>query len=96
MSVKLPKQLEQLTLYDLLEGQEVYTIPWALWADQNGDLWLDIRNPYTNELQGTSSMKVTKKDGKYICDITKCGYFRWARNQTYYSNGSVLISNLIY
>ncbi len=54
---------------EIKEGQTIYTVPWALVADRDGNLWL---NPYHSARErgcGTAEMRVTKKDGNLIVDL---------------------------
>ena len=77
MNAILPEQHEQIGLKDLLNKEVVYTVPWAMYADSNGELWLNGDYTFGLSSRGTSTMKVTKKDSQYICDISKCKDHKW-------------------
>ena len=40
MQAKLPESLESDGLKDIIEGESVYTLPWGMYADDEGNLWL--------------------------------------------------------
>jgi hypothetical protein len=46
-------------------GRVRYTVPWAMWADLDGSLWLHPDYGSTSQPQGTSSMRVEVRDDGY-------------------------------
>lgn len=79
MPAKLPESLEEVGLKDIVEGETVYTVPWAMYADYNGELWLNGNYSIHNQRGGTVQMGVTKKHGEYICDVSYCKSHGWSR-----------------
>ncbi len=75
----LPESLEEVTLKDLMDGEVVYTVPWAMWSDKSGRLWLNRGYTFDHQPGGTVKMKVSKNDGKYICDVSLCKDHGWQR-----------------
>ena len=73
--VKLPAQLEQNTLRDMRVGDEAWTVPWAMHADENGELFLDVNFTQDARPGGTVQMKVKRTHEGYEADVTQCGYF---------------------
>lgn len=69
MQATIPDELEVITLEDTVNGESVYVVPWALYADNDGYLWLNGGYTFENYPRGTSRMKVSKKKEKYICDM---------------------------
>ena len=62
----LPDNLEETTIKDLLDFEEwVYTVPWAMVADESGRLWIDGGYGFSKIPGGTFSMAI-KKQGDYI------------------------------
>ncbi|MEI8355177.1 MAG: hypothetical protein WCG31_03630 [Deltaproteobacteria bacterium] len=79
MQAKLPKSLEEVGLKDIVDGESVYTVPWAMYADDKGLMWLNGNYTFENHSMGTLKMKVSKKSGGYICDVSMCKDQRWSR-----------------
>jgi hypothetical protein len=79
MNAKLPEELEYVGLKDLIEGESTYTLPWAMYADDEGNLWLNGNYPLNKEPKGTAKMRVTKRNGGYIVDVSLCKDSRWSR-----------------
>lgn len=80
MNAKLPDFLEQRKLSDLMIGETVWTVPWAMFADDDGDLWLYGNFSYHEGPGGTVSMKVSKTGSGYVVDISECKDYRWSRD----------------
>ena len=78
LSESLEKSLEITTLQDLKNREYIYVVPWEMRADEQGFLWL-ANCDYTLYRQpfGTYGMKVTKKNGLYICDVSLCNGYVW-------------------
>lgn len=89
MQAKLPINLEEVGLKDLEEGQTVYTVPWAMFAGTDRALWLNGDYFMTAQAQGTSMMRVIKKDGRYIVDVSKCRDYTWSLGGAQYVGGFV-------
>ena len=60
------------------ERKLVYTLPWGMLVDEEGYLWLNLSTPYTLGEIGTSCMGVSKTDGEYYVDVTRCDEHRIA------------------
>ena len=78
----LEKSLEEITLEGLKNRKSIYTVPWAMRADEQGFLWLAIgRYTLYHKPSGAYKMKVTKKNDLYICDVSLCKDFCWQRGR---------------
>jgi hypothetical protein len=75
MQARLPESRESIGLKDMIEGETAYTMSWAMYADYDGFLWLNGNYPIRSDAEGTATMKVTKKNGNYIVDISGCRNF---------------------
>jgi hypothetical protein len=64
---RLPKALRDATptIATMQFGGTCYTVPWAMWADQDELLWLHPDYPVTVRPLGTSSMRVELHDDGY-------------------------------
>jgi hypothetical protein len=60
MVAYLPEEMEEVGLKDLLEGDVVYTVPWAMYAEEDGSLWLHGGYNFEYSPKGTLEMKVSK------------------------------------
>ena len=82
LSESLEKSLEITTLEDLRNRESIYVHPWDMGADEKGFLWLSSGNyQLYRQPFGTCRMKVTKKNGLYICDVSLCKDFCWQRGR---------------
>jgi len=82
--VTLPDHLEEITIKDMLEGESNYTVPWAMWADEKGRLWLNGRYFFHKEDGGigkTTRMKITRINGGFEVDISRCKNEKWASEE---------------
>ena len=84
--VMLPESLEESTLEDLMNGESVWAVPWAMWADKSGRLWLNRGYTFSCQPGGTVQMKVSKNDGEYICDVSLCKNHGWQKGSDW-TNG---------
>jgi hypothetical protein len=78
MQAVLPESLKEVGLKDIVDGESVYTVPWAMYADDNGALWLHGDYHFEKDSGGTLQMKVTKDKGDYICDVSLCKDHGWS------------------
>lgn len=62
MNAKLPKSAETVTLADMKVGTSGYTVPWAMYADQERKLWLDPHFTFQEQPGGTVQMHVARTD----------------------------------
>ena len=62
MSSKLPGELTQLLIAHMKVGDSGYTVPWAMWADVNGDLWIHGGYPVWSESGGTGHMHIERTE----------------------------------
>lgn len=85
----LPEALRQPTILDLGVGESAWTVPWGMFADKEGKLWLNGKYSIDRTPGGTVSMKVTRTAGGYECDISRCkGEERWSKGGAVYVGGS--------
>ena len=69
MQSKLPEDLEEITIEDMLDGEVGFTLPQSLTADEDGFLWINGQYPLSKK-QGsnkfaTDRMKIQRR-GKEI------------------------------
>ncbi len=75
----LPARLRERTLADLNVDESAYTVPWAMKADLDGNLWLSTHFPTRNVSGGTVQMLVTRTRNGWACDISLgCDNYRWS------------------
>ncbi len=80
----LPDHLEEVTIKDMLEGESCYTVPWAMWADEKGHLWLNGSYLFHKEDGGagkTTRMKITRINGGFEVDTSRCKDEKWASEE---------------
>lgn len=71
-TMKIPDYLIESTLEDLLPNERVYTVPWAMYADRDGQLWLNGNYSFFNECGGNAKMGVERVNGGYKVDLSLC------------------------
>lgn len=85
----LPEALRQQTILDLTVGESAWTVPWGMFADKEGKLWLNGKYSIDRTPGGTVAMKVTRTASGYECDISKCKHDkRWGKGGAVYVGGS--------
>jgi hypothetical protein len=83
MAVYLPEHLEEETIERMSPGDKGYTVPWAMFADENGRLWINGSYTVHSESGGTAAMLVERTKSGVICDIRKCRDHRWSRGAAF-------------
>ncbi|MEU2403465.1 hypothetical protein ABZ609_03935 [Streptomyces rubiginosohelvolus] len=56
----LPESMEGRTISGMLVGESAFTLPWAMWADEDRRLWLSADYPADEEAAGTVRMRITR------------------------------------
>ena len=67
----LPEHLEEVTIKDMIIGESGYTVPWAMYAERDGTLWLNGDYMFEKEPGGTVEMKIERVNGGYKVDIRR-------------------------
>lgn len=78
---RLPEHVYQDTVGDLKLGATGWTVPWALVADEEGDLYLLTGHSIHSSPGGTVQMFVQRLEGGFLVDIRECGFYRWPRGE---------------
>ncbi|MDB5165544.1 MAG: hypothetical protein JWM00_434 [Candidatus Saccharibacteria bacterium] len=62
-----PENLERPTIDSMVTSQVAYTLPWGMWVDNTRCLWLHPKYPITDEVRGTSRMRIElRHDGYHV------------------------------
>lgn len=77
----LPARLERRDRIDQMKpGEMGFTVPWAMWADSHGKLWLHPGYSIKPVAQGTSDLCVARfDDGTYHVRIIVNNNHRWEK-----------------
>jgi len=70
---KLPEALEERTIYRMLPGDAGYTLPWAVWADADRELWINGDYSYTDQIEGTSTLRIRRTESGVEVDFSTVG-----------------------
>src|SRR6266508_1609463 len=70
----LPESMEEDTLDSMMTGEVAYTVPWAMWVDDQRQCWLHPKYPTHRHAHGTASMRV---------ELRRDGYHVWPRGERY-------------
>jgi len=77
---KLPEALEELeekTIYRMLPGDTGYTLPWAVWADADRELWINGDYSYDDEALGTSHLRIRRTESGVEVDFSTVGDYQY-------------------
>ena len=76
------KQIKHLPESNKLMKYYVYVVPWALWADQEGNLWISSTYTWDKGSGGTSHTRIYKKDGFIYVDKGSLGDYRFTPSRS--------------
>ena len=68
----LPSRLLERTIADLEIGEEGWTVPWAMFVDEDRRCYLNGNYPIVAEMRGTAQMLIQDTKDGYIVDISQC------------------------
>lgn len=78
---RLPDNMRERIIRDMPIGDQGWTVPWAVWADHEGKLWINGRYTLSNNPGGTVEMLVRRsEDGIEVSGIRR---MTPQRNPTY-------------
>ncbi len=63
---KLPEDKEEITIAYLLDGEVGYTVPWALIADEDGNLWIRGDLEVLPSPEGTASLEIRRRGDSIV------------------------------
>ncbi len=80
MNARLPEDRTEDSIGTMSIGESGYTVPWAMWPDMDGALWINGHYPIHRNPGGTVSMLVTRTTHGYEVDVTKghAAEYRWS------------------
>lgn len=61
-----PESTQGRTIAEMRVGQIAYTVPWAMWADSNGRLWLNPRHEVSAHPGGTVQMGIRRTGRGFV------------------------------
>lgn len=67
----------------MLIGESGWTVPWGMYADEEGRLWLNDTYTVSDTPGGTVNMLVTRTDSGYVVDFRKSDH-RWTKQSSVY------------
>jgi len=67
---RLPEGLEELTVDLLIDGQDGYVVPWAMWVDLDRRMWIHPKYGVDKEPGGTCHMRI-QREGDVIVVFQK-------------------------
>lgn len=79
MNAILPQERYEPTIAEMSIGESGYTVPWAMWPDMDGRLWIAGAYTLHDNPHGTAAMKVTRHKDGYEVDIRSghAAEYRW-------------------
>jgi hypothetical protein len=76
----LPEEFESVGIKDMIEGEEAYTVPWAIWVDREGKLRINGEYDFHSEPHGTASMRIKKRGNEILVDVNSIKGERFSRS----------------
>ncbi len=87
-TMSLPPELTETTIDNMQIGEQDWTVPWAMFADTTGHLWLNGHYPIDNEPRGeTVCMHIRRQFDGFVVDVTAATTYRWTPGEPYYVGG---------
>lgn len=76
---QLPSERQEVTIEDMMPGDSGWTVPWGMYADPRGALWLNGSYTIHDQPGGTVNMRVWRDeaDGYWRVDATACRDRKW-------------------
>ena len=84
----LPRSREEATIGSMVAGDSGFAVPWAMYADSDGRLWLNGKYPIRGTYGGTSQMKVKCDPDGYKVDASCSDGHAWTRGDCVYAGGN--------
>ena len=89
--MKIPDNLVEVALKDVLIGESVYVVPWAMYAETDGELFINGKYDFHLSSFRTSQMKLTRMKDGFVVDISNCRDEKWSPSGACYVGGSLPI-----
>jgi hypothetical protein len=84
-AMKLPSDLEETNTFERMPiGATGYTVPWAMFADASGELYLNSKYTFDAEPGGTMQLQVLHTPQGFIVDVSRCRDYRWNKSNPSY------------
>lgn len=81
--MKIPDDLLEVGIADMLMGEDGWTVPWAMYIGDDDELYLNGKYTYSSLPRGTEQMHVTKTTAGYVVDLSRCDKPRYSRGVAY-------------
>jgi hypothetical protein len=78
--VMLPEHLEEITIKDMIIGETGWIVPWGMYADSDGYLYVNGGYTYSNVPGGTVDTKIEMTSRGLIVDISRSRRKEWAKD----------------
>ena len=76
--MKIPDHLITIGIADMLVGESGWTVPWAMYADYDGELYINGKYPFEMNKHGTVAMLIRRSDKGFVVDTAECGEHKWS------------------
>ncbi len=86
---RLPETLEEQTIDKMLPGDKGYTVPWAMYAEPNRDLFLNGKYSVQSQPGGTVQMHIERTETGVIVDQKTIGKQKYSLGGVHYVGGSI-------
>ena len=84
--MKIPKNLRELPIDDMLVGESGYAFPWAMFADEHEEVYINGNYGYSETPTKKHMLYIKRKKNGFVVDISKCKNKRWTVRYKVYIN----------
>jgi hypothetical protein len=74
VNARLPEYMARVAIKDVVVGEQVYTVPWSVQVDQDGNCWIRGDYTFTHRRVGTSQMAILRTAEGFavqVCEGTR-------------------------
>uniref|UniRef100_A0A6M3JGV0 Uncharacterized protein n=1 Tax=viral metagenome TaxID=1070528 RepID=A0A6M3JGV0_9ZZZZ len=82
--MKLPKDRYERTIKEMPPHTSGWTVPWAMYADEDGELWINGNYTVFSDRGGTVNMLVGRTSSGVVVSIVECDA-KWSRGKPYFA-----------
>ncbi len=71
MNAQLPEHMAQVTIKDMIVGEQAFTVPWSIQVDQDGRCWIRGDYAFTYHRFGTSKMSIKRTTNGFEVKVSQ-------------------------
>jgi hypothetical protein len=88
-NAKLPASLYERNIGEMATHEEGWCLPWAMYAESDGSLWLNGLKTVWADPQGSMCIHICREREGFVVDVSHTDY-KWPRETTYLDGNNPL------